>query len=132
MGYELDGKAYEDKVFDRDKHDIFVFGSNEGGIHGAGAAWFARKNHGAQWGVGVGRTGSSYAIPTKNNGMQVLPLSEIYEYVKDFIAYARANPDLRFFVTRIGCGLAGYKDHEVRPLFHDAPSNCDLPEGWRP
>lgn len=110
---------------------VFVFGSNLAGRHGAGAAKFARQHHGAEYGVGVGRTGNSYAIPTKNGNLKTLPLSEIAKFVLSFIAYAETNLQLEFEVTRIGCGLAGYKTSDIAPMFSTAPSNCQLPEGWR-
>lgn len=110
---------------------IFVFGSNLAGRHGKGAALHARREHGAVRGVGVGRTGNAYAIPTKDAALCTLPLSEIMSYVLEFLRYAKAHPDLRFEVTRIGCGLAGYTDAQMAPMFADAPANCDLPHGWR-
>lgn len=110
---------------------IFVFGSNLVGRHGAGAARFAYENHGARYGIGVGRSGNSYAIPTKGIRIETLPLIRIEGYVDDFIEYAKEHPELEFQVTRIGCGLAGYTDNQIAPMFKDAPSNCHLPEGWR-
>jgi hypothetical protein len=109
---------------------VFVFGSNEAGRHGAGAALFARKNHGAIYGQGNGRQGDSYAIPTKDCRLRVLPLPTIKLYVDEFIRYARCNDDLTFEVTRIGCGLAGYKDGQIGPMFQYAPWNCKLPPEW--
>ena len=110
---------------------IYVFASNLAGRHGKGSAFFARKNRGAVYGVGVGRTGNAYAIPTKDGSLNVLPLSRIAAYVADFIAYAKANPYLDFEVVKVGCGLAGYSEEEMSPMFKDAPHNCHLPEGWR-
>jgi hypothetical protein len=110
---------------------IFVFGSNLAGMHGAGSAWHARKNHGAQMGVGVGRTGDSYAIPTKDREIQTLPLKAIEPFVADFKLYAAMHPELEFEVVRIGCGLAGFTDAQIAPMFVDAPANCLLPAGWR-
>lgn len=110
---------------------IFVFGSNLAGRHGAGAALFALKYHGAIFGRGVGRQGSSYAIPTKNGLLEVLPLCVIRDFVEEFLAYARKHRELLFSVTKIGCGLAGYKEEQIRPLFEGAPLNCLLPDGWR-
>ncbi len=107
--------------------DIFVFGSNLGGIHGRGSAFAARKFHGALQGVGVGRMGSAYAIPTKDKRLRTLPLADIAEHVKVFVAYARENTDLTFNVVAIGCGLAGYTPRDIAPLFVDAPSNVKLP-----
>ncbi len=116
---------------------IFVFGSNLAGRHGKGAALYAFKHKGAQLGEGEGHFGNSYALPTKNYHLKVLPLDAIAEHVKDFLAYARGNPDMKFFVTRVGCGLpgnsgpfSGYKDEDIAPLFTGYPSNVDLPAFW--
>lgn len=106
---------------------IFVFGSNLAGRHGAGAAKFAREHHGAVYGVGHGRTGNSYALPTKNRNIETLSLGYIKDYVDTFIEYAKANPDLQFQLTAIGCGLAGYKPAQIAPMFVEAPSNVQLP-----
>ena len=110
---------------------IFVFGSNLAGRHGAGAAWEARIKHGAIYGQGYGRQGNSFAIPTKDNRMATLPLATIDDYVTKFLNYARANNSEQFFLTRIGCGLAGYKDYQIAPMFKTAPPNCILPEQWK-
>lgn len=109
---------------------IFVFGSNLAGRHGRGAALYARLNHGAVYGVGIGPQGNAYAIPTKDERLNTLPLTSILDYVIDFINYAERHPELTFEVTRIGCGLAGYKDADIAPMFALAPSNCLLPTGW--
>jgi len=110
---------------------IFVFGSNLRGVHGAGAALHARQNHGAIYGKGIGRHGNSYAIPTKDYQIQTLPLHSIKPHVDTFIRYARDNPHLRFQVTAIGTGLAGYKHKDIAPMFRDAPDNCELPDEWK-
>lgn len=111
---------------------IFVFGSNKAGIHGAGAARYALLHHGAVMGYGIGHVGNSYAIPTKGQPGSVdeqrgigstLPLIEIKQYVDDFIAYAKAHPELQFQVTCIGCGLAGLKHEWVAPMFASASNN---------
>ncbi len=109
--------------------DIFVFGSNLAGRHGAGAALYARKYHDAIYGQGIGLQGSSYGIPTKDFNIRTLPLDEINIYVQEFLAFA-ANSTHTFTVTRIGCGLAGYTDAQIAPMFANAPCNCKLPEGW--
>lgn len=109
---------------------IFVFGSNLAGRHGKGAALTARQHHGAVYGQGVGLHGNSYAIPTKDERLKVLPLDMIQCYVRAFIAVAKLNPQLTFNVTRIGCGLAGYTDAQIGPMFIGFPSNCILPSGW--
>lgn len=107
---------------------IFVFGSNLRGIHGAGAAKHARFQYNAQLGVASGRTGNAYAIPTKRNPTMkqedTLPIEDIAQSVSSFLNYARANPSDTFIITNIGCGLAGYKPHQIAPLFNGASSNC--------
>lgn len=110
---------------------IFVFGSNLAGRHGKGAALYARQHHGAKYGVGIGMQGNSYAIPTKDANIQTLPLEVIELYVAAFLTFARFNPQLEFQVTKIGCGLAGYQEADIAPMFKGAPPNCHLPEGWR-
>ena len=110
---------------------IFVFGSNLAGRHGKGTALHAVKEKGAIYGKGVGRMGNSYAIPTMNSKMQILPLDKITLFINAFIQYAKNNKDLVFEVNRIGCDLAGYKDKDIAPLFKYAPCNCVLPKGWR-
>lgn len=111
--------------------EVFVFGSNEAGIHGAGSAKEAKKKWGAKQGIGFGHIGNSFAIPTKDENIKTLPITTIKKYVEMFIAYANITPDNTYNVVRIGCGLAGYKDEDIAPMFKDAPSNCNLPEGWR-
>lgn len=107
---------------------IFVFGSNEAGIHGAGSAYCAFKQHGAIWGEGVGLYGESYAIPTKDKNLRTLPLDKVADYVKDFIKFTNKNPEMQFKIVAIGCGLAGYKPEEIGPFFKGAPANCILPK----
>lgn len=111
--------------------EIFVFGSNLAGVHGAGAALHAREHYGAVLGEGRGRHGQSYAIPTKDFKIKTLPIDSISGYVKEFIFYALRNPEEAFYVTRVGCGLAGYTDEDIAPLFSSAPTNCILPIGWK-
>ena len=96
-------------------NEIFVFGSNLGGIHGGGAARIAAQKFGAVFGQGVGLQGQSYAIPTMQGGPET-----IAPYVDEFIDFAKENPEMTFFVTRIGCGIAGFKDAEIAPLFKNA------------
>ena len=110
---------------------IFVFGSNLAGRHGKGAALEARTKYGAEYGVGEGRTGYAYAIPTKDRQLRPRSLGNIELSVETFLQYAREHPELEFLVARVGCGLAGYVDAEIAPMFRDAPANCELPEGWR-
>ena len=110
---------------------IFVFGSNLAGRHGKGAALTTMREYGAVYGEGVGRTGNAYAIPTKDGRLHRLMLDEVEFYVNEFIDYVRRNPSLEFQVTKIGCGLAKFKEADIKPLFSDAPSNCFLPLDWR-
>ncbi len=107
--------------------EIFVFGSNLAGMHGGGAAYVAFKQFGAVMGCGVGLRGQSYAIPTMQGGVDT-----IKPYVDDFIAFAREHPELFFYVTRIGCGIAGFRDKEIAPLFSEAVGieNVCLPESF--
>lgn len=110
---------------------IFVFGSNLAGRHGKGAALTARLKYGAVQGEGIGPTGDAYAIPTKDKDLNPLPLHIIAYYIGGFVAYATLHPHLKFKVTRVGCGLAGYRDEQIAPFFRVCPDNCELPDGWR-
>lgn len=105
-----------------------VFGSNLAGRHGAGAALMAAKQFGAAYGIGVGRTGRCYAIPTKDANIRTLPLSIIQGHVSDFLNHALLNPWSTFLVTKIGCGLAGYSAKDIAPMFAGASENVHLPE----
>lgn len=109
---------------------VFVFGSNLAGRHGKGAALEARLRYGARLGVGEGPTGNTYAIPTKTADLRTRSLDDIRASVVTFKTYAASRSDLTFQVTRIGCGLAGYRDDQIGPMFCDAPSNCRLPVEW--
>lgn len=111
---------------------VFVFGSNAAGVHGKGAAKFARECKGAQWGKGYGHYGDSFAIPTKDRNIHTLPLGVIKYFIHGFLAYAHTHPKLSFQVTRLGCGLAGYKDSDIAPMFKGAPENCIFDEHWEP
>ena len=104
--------------------EIFVFGSNIQGMHGGGAAWYANRNFGAQWGVGEGLTGRSYALPTMEGE------ASLGRAVENFIKCARQHPELTFLVTAVGCGIAGYTPEEVAPLFKKATTleNVYLPQ----
>lgn len=111
---------------------IFVFASNEAGIHGTGAAKFAVQHRGAHMGKSYGMYGKSFAIPTKNEVFEVLPLNQINDYVRGFIAFAKAKRKLTFQVTAIGTGLSNYSHKDIAPMFHDAPRNCFFDERWKP
>jgi hypothetical protein len=112
-------------------NEIFCFGSNTGGRHGAGAAKTALK-WGAVYGQGVGLFGQTYAIPTLNKYLEQLSLEMIQEYVNDFILFAISRPHLNFLVTEVGCGLAGFKVSQMAPLFKEAKEveNIFLPKSF--
>lgn len=107
-----------------------MFGSNLAGRHGKGAALDAKNRYGAATGVGSGRTGMAYAIPTKDERIRTLPLSRIKESVLEFLDYARQHPEEQFIVTRVGCGLAGYTNDQIAPMFKGIPDNCLIPLEW--
>lgn len=104
-----------DFITELKEEEIFVYGSNMLGLHHGGAARIAYEKFGAVWGKGVGHYGQTYAIPTMQGGVET-----IRPYVDEFIQYAREHPELTFLVTRIGCGIAGFRDEEIAPLFADA------------
>ena len=100
-----------DRISELKENEIFVFGSNLAGHHGGGAARLAYNRFGAVWGQGVGLQGQSYAIPTMQGGVET-----IKPYVDEFIRFAEQHPEYKFLVTRIGCGIAGFRDEEIAPL----------------
>jgi len=111
---------------------VFVFGSNLSGIHGIGAALVAKKVFGAEQFVGIGKTGNSYAIPTKDKRIKVLPLNTIIKYIEQFKEFTHSQPKLRFWVTRVGCGYAGYSDIQIADLFKGCNTNCVFAQEWKP
>ena len=121
------GKYTPEMIRELADNEVFVFGSNLGGFHGGGAARAAMQRFGAVWGQGVGLQGQSYAIPTMQGGVET-----IKPYVDEFIEFARSKPDLFFYVTRIGCGIAGFRDEEIAPLFAGALAleNVALPKSF--
>lgn len=113
--------------------EIFVFGSNRAGIHGAGAAKTARDVYGAELGMGEGKFGKSYALPTKDRDLKTLSILTVQLHVRKFIAYAKSRRGrYEFFITRVGCGLAGYSDADIAPMFAPPLGNCNYPESWLP
>lgn len=106
-------------------NEIFVFGSNIHGFHGGGAAHIANMKFGAEWGVGEGLTGQCYALPTMEGGVDY-----IAGKVQNFLACAKVHPEMKFFVTKIACGIAGFTIEEIGPLFAEAISmeNIILPK----
>lgn len=105
------------KITELKENEIFVFGSNTAGIHGAGAARLAFEKFGAKWGIGFGLEGQSFAIPSKNDKIVTMQLAAIENYVEAFIAFAKCKPELTFMVTEIGCGLAGLTVEQMAPMF---------------
>ena len=113
-----------DRIAQLGENEIFVFGSNIQGMHGGGAAWYAHNNFGAEWGVGEGLTGRTYALPTMEGE------ASMTHAVQKFTECARQHPELTFLVTAVGCGIAGYSPSEVAPLFKEAEAlnNVFLPQ----
>ena len=110
-----DRRYTPERILELKEGEIFVFGSNLAGAHGGGAARLAYERFGAVWGEGVGLHGQTYAIPTMQGGVDT-----IKPYVDSFISFAKEHTELTFLVTRIGCGIAGFRDEEIAPLFADA------------
>lgn len=108
--------------------NVLVFSSNLGGFYGAGSAKFAYDKCGAIWGCGIGLQGNSYAIPTKDEFLDVMSIKRITIHVDNFIDFVHSRPDLIFNIVAIGCGLAGFKPEQIAPMFKNTPSNCVLPK----
>lgn len=108
-------------------NEIFVFGSNLHGFHSGGAAKTALDKFDAVWGQGTGLQGNSYAIPTMQGGIET-----IKPYVDEFIDFAEKHPELHFLVTRVGCGIAGFSDADIAPLFAEALNkrNISIPRSF--
>jgi hypothetical protein len=123
-------KYHQDRTLP-DGPAVWVFGSNLFGAHYGGAAKVAAEKFGAQQGVSRGATGRSYAIATADKSGNPIALNLIAQLVTKFIEYANANAGVQFFITRVGCGIVGYADKDIAPMFAAAPANCNLPEEWR-
>ena len=123
-----------DMITELKPNEIFVFGSNESGRHGAGAAKTALK-WGAVYGQSFGLQGRTFAIPTVNASVSnKISITKVKSYIESFIEYAKEHPELTFLVTEIGCGLAGFNVKEIAPLFESAKNieNIHLPSKfWR-
>ena len=119
-----------------DGNVVFVFGSNLAGVHGAGAAKIAKLNYDYPIGIGFGLSNTDpielkgFAIPTKDRNIQTLPLKSILKYVSYFKNNVAMHQEFNYFVTRIGCGLAGYKDSDIAPMFRGVSTNCSFAEEW--
>ena len=126
-------------------NDIFVFGSNRAGRHGAGAARQAFCSFGAVMGVGEGLRGKSYAFPSLDENLNPVHLYDLVASRDLLYETARQHPGLTFLLTKVGCGLAGRDESEMRALFSrpeehaegvivpykERPENIILPEDWR-
>lgn len=114
------------------QNDVFVFGSNEAGNHGAGAARQARQQFDMPFGKSYGHYGRCFAIPTKDEYIDTLSLSQIEGYVQGFLAYAKGKKRVTFLVTTIGTGLGGLLHSQIAPMFEKAPVNCEFDDVWKP
>ena len=117
--------------------EIFVFGSNEAGIHSAGDALVAKQKYGARAGIcggymTKGPNKHCYGIPTKDKALQTLPLDKIKQYVDEFKMAAIYNRTFTYFVPQVGCDSDDYQDWQIAHLFNGCGSNVILPEGWKP
>ena len=123
----LNEKFTPDFITELGPNDIFVFGSNLAGAHAGGAALMAYQKFGAIWGQGMGLQGNSYGIPTMQGGTET-----IKPYVDEFIEFAKNHPGLTFYVTKIGCGIAGFLEKDIAPLFREAERvpNIRLPKDF--
>jgi hypothetical protein len=111
---------------------IFVFGSNLDGFHDGGAARFAAERCGAVRGVGEGLIGSSYAIPTLGSNFSAIHIEDVGAAITRFMDFAARRMDMTFKVTRIGCGIAGYHNGDIAPMFNPVLPNCLFDEAWKP
>jgi hypothetical protein len=127
MEIKLEKRITPKYINSLDENEIFVFGSNLPGLHVGGAANVAHNKWGAVWGQGVGLHGQTYAIPTMQGGLET-----VEPYVNDFIEFAKNRQDLKFLVTPVGCGIAGFKPKEIATLFKAATSldNVYLPKAF--
>lgn len=125
----MEGRVTPERITKLEYNQVFVFGSNKAGRHGAGAAKDAMK-FGCVYGHFFGRMAQTYAIPTKTVELRVMNLDEIYQCVKIFIRHAFEHPNDIFLVTPIGCGLANYRPEQIAPMFEPCTSlhNVHLPK----
>jgi hypothetical protein len=111
-------------LYDLEPNEYIVVGTNYAGKHAGGAATYAHEHFGLQWGCGEGLSGQTYALPTMSG------LEDLRSAALDFMEFAKFNPDKTFYLTRVGCGIAGHTDMEVAPLFKETPNNVIKPAGW--
>lgn len=125
-------KITDEKTSKLKPNEIFVFGSNLAGRHGAGAARFAMEHFGAKYGVGEGFTGQCWALPTKDENIQVRDLVSINKSIHKLYEAVIENPDKFFIITAVGCGLAGLKEKDIAPFFKNFLDfeNISLPQSF--
>lgn len=113
---------YNGFIEELDENEVFVFGSNLAGRHGGGAAlkalYFGAVNQ-----VSVGICGQTYAIPTLDENYKKLPLPVIKIYLEQFAEYARVFSGMKFYLTPIGTGIAGFSKEEIESIMPVLPSN---------
>lgn len=119
-----------DNIAKLEPNEIFVFGSNMYGHHVGGAAKLAYDQFGAEWGINEGLAGQTYAFPTLEREMTKRGMRALANSRDRLFATARALPDKIFYLTKVGCGIAGYPEEEIKPLFADMPANVIKPKGW--
>lgn len=125
--------AYDDQGFivALEPKDVMVFGSNLSGRHLGGAARQAHEQFGAEWGVGEGLTGQSYAFPTLDDSMERVSTTRLKMARLNLYKTAEAHPELTFYLTKVGTGIAGFTEERMKAMFRNAPANVVLPEDWR-
>jgi len=113
-------------------NEVFVFGSNLAGQHLGGAALLAKEKFGAELGVGEGMTGQCYALPTKDENIETLPIAEIHKAIEQLRETVENNKDKFFIITAVGCGLAGYEAKDIAPMFENFINfeNISLPQSF--
>lgn len=126
---------HEDMTQPTRPNSVFVFGSNLAGRHGAGSARAALDHYGAELGVYYGPTGAAFAVPTVDTAIEKLPIEVVEMYVRKLIQHSLEHADTVFFVTRIGCGIAGFTDEQIAAIFNRRGlsfPNFDFPIEWKP
>lgn len=118
---KLDERGY---ITELDDSEIFVFGSNGEGAHFGGAAATTVHKFGAKMGQAERLQGQSYAINTMGSE------DEMFKQIDRFLKFAKEHPELKFLVTEIGCGIAGYSPDQIAPHFKNHPDNVVLPEAF--
>lgn len=118
-------RAYTpDRIRKLSDNEIIVVGTNIKGLHGGGAARYAHDNFGLTWGIGEGLAGQSYALPTMEGWLGIKAAAN------RFINFARLDHNHVFYLTKVGCGIAGYSEAYMREFFRRAPDNVIRPRGW--